>query len=110
MFWTPLYNKERSYPSGSRDHERVYHVVFDDSFSTVASLQDIDESPSFWIGFDLDEFLYQIPLDKDSAILLDDDWLTPQEREERERQNVRATQIRDRDQPMPALLTNGSIS
>ena len=36
--------------------------------------------------------------------------MTPQEREERERQNVRATQIRDRAQPLPALLTDGSIT
>ena len=62
-----------------------FHVVFDDSFSTVASLQDIDEPPSFWNEFELDEFLYQIPLDRNTTISLDDEWLTPQEREERER-------------------------
>ena len=87
-----------------------FHVVFDDSFSTVASLQDIDEPPSFWNEFDLDEYLYQIPLDGDATVSLDDEWLTPQEREEKERQNVRATQIRNRTQPMPPLLTNGPIT
>lgn len=34
-----------------------FHVVFDDSFSTVASLQDIDEPTSFWNEFEFDEFL-----------------------------------------------------
>ena len=58
----------------------------------------------------MDEFLCQIPLDKDTNILLDDEWLTPQEREERERQNVRATQIRNRTQPMPPLITNVPIT
>ena len=61
-----------------------FHVVFDDSFSTVCSQLDSDTPPSFWNEFDLDEFLYQIPLDADFTTTLADEWLTPQEREEKE--------------------------
>ena len=58
-----------------------FHVVFDDSFSTIYFLSRLDNSPSFWNEFDLDEFLYQISLNKDSGITLDYECLTPQERE-----------------------------
>ena len=43
-----------------------FHVVFDDSFSTVMSLDQADEIPCFWNEFDIDEFLYTIPLDADA--------------------------------------------
>ena len=68
-----------------------FHVVFDDSFSTVSSLSNLNDPPSFWNEFGLDEFIYQIPVNKDSGSTLDDDWLTPQKREEKERGHVRAS-------------------
>lgn len=55
-----------------------FHVVFNDSFITVSSIHDIDKPPSFWNEFDLDKFLYQIPINRDSKTVLNDDWLTPQ--------------------------------
>lgn len=62
-----------------------FYVVFDDLFSTVSSIYDIDETPSFWNEFDLDEFMYQIPLEKSSGIILNNEWLAPQERERKEK-------------------------
>lgn len=79
-----------------------FHIVFDDSFSTLSSLNSIDGPPSFWNEIDLDRFLYQIPLDKDSGIIFGDEWLTPQQREERETNNVQATQICNRAQHYPS--------
>jgi hypothetical protein len=71
-----------------------FHVVFDDSFSTVMSLDQADEVPTFWNEFDIDEFLYTIPLDEGINANLDAEWLTPAELEERERIRVRSAQIR----------------
>ena len=85
-----------------------FHVVFDDSFSTVCSQQDIDTPPSFWNEFDLNEFLYQIPLDVDSPATLSNEWLTPQEREEKERTRVRALQLRSISQTIVPSLTQTS--
>ena len=59
-----------------------FHVIFDGWFSTIPSLINIYDPPSFWNEFDRDKFIHQIPLDKDSAITLDDEYLTPQERGE----------------------------
>lgn len=62
-----------------------FHVVFNDSFGTVSSIQNVDEPPKFWNEFDLYMFLYQIPLDRDSEIVLEEEWLNLQDRGERER-------------------------
>ena len=78
-----------------------FHVVFDDSFST-SSLSNLDDPPYFLNEFELDEFLYQIPLDKESVITLDDEQLTYQERKEHERGRIRAARIRSRFQPFSA--------
>jgi len=87
-----------------------FHVVFDDSFSTVCSQLDSDTPPSFWNEFDLDEFLYQIPLDADTTTTLADEWLTPQEREEKERTRVRALQLRSLGQTVIPPSTGTSTS
>ena len=51
-----------------------FHVVFDDSFSTVMPLDQADEIISFWNEFDIDEFLYTIPLDADAEAYLNAEW------------------------------------
>ena len=43
--------------------------------------------------------MYQMSLDKDSTITLGDEWLTPQEREEKDRAQLRAVQLRSKIQP-----------
>ena len=70
-----------------------YHVVFDDTFSTVPSLSESEEPPHFWNEVDLDGMIHKIPLE-DSITYLDDDWLTPTELQEKERYNLRSTEIR----------------
>ena len=70
-----------------------YHVVFDDNFSTVSSLAENEEPPSFWNEVDLDGMIHKIPLD-DSITHLDDDRLTPTELQEKERYNLRSAEIR----------------
>ena len=76
-----------------------FYVVFNNAFNTVTSISNDDSPPSFWNEIDIDEFLYTIPLDNDSEVTLSDEWLTPQEREEKERSLVRATQLCSRIQP-----------
>ena len=70
-----------------------YHVVFDDTFSTVPSLSESEEPTQFWNEVDLDGMIHKIPLE-DSITYLDDDWLTPTELQEKERYNLRSTEIR----------------
>jgi Integrase core domain. len=80
-----------------------FHVVFDDSFSTVPSIGIDDEPPSFWTAPNLESCILRIPLDADdpSMSLLQDDWLTPSELEEKRRQIHRQTQIRSSFIPSP---------
>ena len=56
--------------------------------------------------------MYTIPLDDDSEATLSDEWLTPQEREEKECAQVRQVQLRARSQPdptnSPLALTNSA--
>ena len=79
--------------------------MFDDAFSTVISISNDDPPPSFWNEINIDEFLYTIPLNDDFEAILSDEWLNHQEREEKERAQVRQVQLRARSQPDP---TNSS--
>ena len=72
-----------------------FHVVFDDNFSTVNSLTSDDEPPPFWNDFDIGEFLYRIELDDNTPASLSSDWLTPSEKEEKERARVRSVRLRN---------------
>ena len=47
-----------------------FHVVFDDAFSTVASIGEDEPSPSFWNEFEIDDFMYKVPLDGTSNVYL----------------------------------------
>ena len=77
-----------------------YHVVFDDTFSTVVSHSSQEEPPSFWNDIELDSFTYQVPRDNPPPHL-DDDWLTPSELEEKQRYQLRTNAIR---QTYPSTL------
>jgi hypothetical protein len=65
-----------------------YHVVFDDYFSTVTSVEREEEPPEHWAELCLENTTY-IPTelettadtDRTGTLFLDDDWLTPDERE-----------------------------
>ena len=66
-----------------------FHVVFYDDFSTVPSISSDSEPPPFWNIIDLEENTIRIPLDDNTSSLLDKDWLTPAELEERSRVTIR---------------------
>jgi hypothetical protein len=72
-----------------------FHVVFDDSFSTVMSIGTEDKVPTFWEELCLDSS-HRIPLDEDASAYLPDDWLTPAELEEKRRARARLDRIRDK--------------
>ena len=78
-----------------------FYVVFDDDFSTVASIGEDEPPLSFWNEFDIDDFMYKVQLDDTSNTYLQDEWLTPQEREEAERDRVRLAQLRSKVQSTP---------
>jgi len=72
-----------------------YHIVFDDEFNTVASHTENDDPPTFWEELYL-ESSHRIELgaDNPSNHFLSDHWLTPDEREEKRRKQVRLDKIR----------------
>ena len=79
-----------------------YHVVFDDDFSTVSSIGENDEPPSWWNELDLEENRLRIPLNENDKTQLDKDWLSPEELEERSRQEIRNRHLRQAiSQPSP---------
>ena len=72
-----------------------YHLVFDDTFSTVLSHGSEEDPPSFWNDLELDNFITHIPVDSPTSLPYPDDgWLTPSELEEKQRLQIRAQQIR----------------
>ena len=81
-----------------------FHVVFDDTFSTVMSVTSEEEPPKFWNDLCL-ELTHQVPLEKDVSVHLPDDWLTPDEVEEKRRAIARADKIRPTYQHRPSTIT-----
>ena len=84
-----------------------YHVVFDDSFSTVESLSANDDPPPFWNQIGFDETVYsthvhRIPLDDGSEATLSPEWMTPAEVEARTRAQVRDVNVRNTFTQPPA--------
>ena len=71
-----------------------FHVVFDDTFSTVPSQYRQNDPPDWWNVVDLEENILQIPLDQDSHLRLENDWLIPEKLEERSRNHIRLNQLR----------------
>ena len=84
-------------------------MVFDDTFSTVQSTPEGADPPPWWNVVDLEENILRIPLNDDSTLLLDKDWLSPQELEVRSRRNVRQTQLRQAFTPAPST-SNTTLS
>ena len=58
-------------------------VVFDDSFSTVISIKDSENPPEFWNEIELEACSVCIPSDYNDTPELGDDWLTPEEKQEK---------------------------
>jgi hypothetical protein len=87
-----------------------FHVVFDDSFSTVPSLQRENDPPSFWNDLCLENTIY-IPTEvtPEHGLHLADDWLTDSERADKLREIQRRETIRTRmtgrsSVPIPSVL------
>jgi hypothetical protein len=113
-----------------------FHVVFNDSFSTVPSLQRENDPPSFWNDLCLENTVYIITdVTPENGLHLVDDWLTDSERTEKLRQIQRRENIRTRmtgrtsvpippqiisepstdsilisDPPLPALISLRSVA
>jgi hypothetical protein len=83
-----------------------FHVVFDDSFSTVTSLEREDDPPAFCNDLCLENTVY-VPTEVTNVngIHLADDWLTDVERTQKQRELQRREEIRLRLLPRltPAL-------
>ena len=80
-----------------------HHIAFNNDFSTVPSIPEDVETPPWWNELDLEENSLRIPLDQDNPVLLDKDWLSGEELEERSRRDVGDKQLR---QVMTQPLTN----
>jgi hypothetical protein len=91
-----------------------YHVVFDDHFSTVTSVERETDPPEHWADLCLENSTY-IPTDVDdegsSALFLNDDWLTPDERAFKTRALTRQETIRTTydDSTTTAAPTTGRL-
>ena len=100
-----------------------YHVVFDDTFSTVPSLADDETPPTFWNELTLENELYanqihRILLDDSSTISMDTEFMTPVELEEHNRAMARRVVLRQSsltpstsvpfDVPLPTTLEEPS--
>jgi hypothetical protein len=70
-----------------------YHVVFDDLFTTLPSIEREHEPPSHWDELCMDESVH-IPVDNEPEFL-HDDWLAPEEIEKKNRLEKREDIIRD---------------
>ena len=92
-----------------------YHVVFDDRYSTVASLDTDEDPPPDWEDLCLENSLY-VPTEDtpDTPTSLHDDWLTEAERELKYRDLQRQDRVRDLQHPTPVATpspaTTSSIS
>jgi len=72
-----------------------FHVhVFEDSFSTVPSLNENEEVPSFWSEIELAAHIFQVPLDESSILQLGNEWLAPEELQQQSRAEKRETCVR----------------
>ena len=90
--------------------------MFDDEFSTAPSIAPDESPPSFWNELNLLSYVHKIPLDPESTVTLQNEWLTPDEMEERNRSQSRqqvlchssslpSTQITPQIGPIPVTST-----
>jgi hypothetical protein len=84
-----------------------YHVVFDDIFSTVSSVERENEPPNNWDQWCLENTTF-IPVEADANVFgapLHFDWMTPEDRDLAVRATTRQAVIRNALQPAaPATL------
>ena len=85
-----------------------YHVVFDDEFSTVPSIDVNEDPPTFWNDLDLESQSQRIYLDPESPHQLHEEWLTPDELEERRRTNNRQRHVRQIFPPLTGSSTDNT--
>jgi hypothetical protein len=87
-----------------------FHVVFDDSFSTVHSISSDDEPPDFWTVPNLEACTHRVQVDvcDTNVSFLPDDWLTPHELEKKRRALNRQGRIRESFTPTVAPSTQAS--
>ena len=88
-----------------------FHVVFDDRFSTVASIGPNDDPPEHWASLCLENVTY-VPTDssEERPVHLHDDWLTPSERARKYRDQQRSSQIRTTFPSAPPLSTTSTVT
>lgn len=75
-----------------------YHVVFDDTFSSVTSITTDSDPPSFWNDLQLLDRVHRIPLDNDANMSLEPEWLSPDEQQRLQREHVCNEQVHNRVQ------------
>lgn len=83
-----------------------FHVVFDDSFSSVLSIAADADPPHFWNEIDLLPRIHKVPLDETIDPRLSDEWLSPEEMEERRRMMSRSKIIEDSFDSLTHLPTD----
>ena len=57
-------------------------MVFDDTFNTVSSVGEDESPPTFWNEIHLEACTLRIPLDPNTTVNIQDDWLTTESLEE----------------------------
>jgi hypothetical protein len=89
-----------------------YHVVFDDHFSTVSSVEREIDPPEHWAELCLENTTF-IPTEVDETtptnLFLDDDWLTPDEREFKIRAMTRQDAIRTTFEAPKSSSSTGAL-
>ena len=69
-------------------------MVFDNNFTIVPSRPDNLDPPEWWNAVDLEDNIVRVPLDEDTSPLVDKDWFSPEELEERSRHSIQQAQLR----------------
>ena len=81
-----------------------YHVIFIDDFSTITLISADTDPLSLWNVVDLKENSMCVPLYGNSRVLLEKDWLSSEELEERSYHNIRQAQLCKAITPSTALV------
>jgi hypothetical protein len=86
-----------------------YHIVFDDHFSTVSSVEREINPPDHWADLCLEDAMSvptdSSPLSSTRSNFLDNDWLTLEERELKGHASARQQAVQDTFLPLPSLPT-----
>jgi hypothetical protein len=85
-----------------------FHVVFDDLFTIVPSVEKENDPPSHWEDLCLESSTHILA--DDPPTFLQDDWLTDKEREVKYRRFQRETSIRSAQIPTSGQVSSSSIT